>query len=87
MVSVMRSTSRSERRRRRAPIGSRLKRLSDIEAERMTLLMEGALAVQAGSQPRLLGERLQAMVPMASAKGAKAGKVGKSSPKPLKKAA
>jgi chemotaxis protein MotA len=45
------------------PIGGRLKRLSDLEAERMNLLMEGVLAVQAGSQPRLLGERLRAMVP------------------------
>lgn len=73
------------------PIGSRLKRLSDIEAERMTLLMEGALAVQAGSQPRLLGERLQAMVPAASGKSAKGSKAGKAqkpaSEKPLKKAA
>ncbi|WP_120337145.1 motility protein A [Cryobacterium soli] len=71
------------------PIGNRLKRLSDIEAERMTLLMEGALAVQAGSQPRLLGERLQAMVPLASAKAGKGVKQGKPSEavKPLKKAA
>jgi chemotaxis protein MotA len=45
------------------PIGARLKRLTDLEVERMTLLMEGVLAVQAGSQPRLLGERLRAMVP------------------------
>ncbi len=45
------------------PIGSRLRRLSDLENERLTLLMEGVLAVQAGSQPRLLGERLRAMVP------------------------
>lgn len=45
------------------PLGARLKRLSDIEVDRMTLLIEGALAVQAGSQPRLLGERLRAMVP------------------------
>ena len=45
------------------PIGARLRRLSDLEVERMTLLMEGVLAVQAGSQPRLLGERLRAMVP------------------------
>ncbi|TFC90240.1 motility protein A [Cryobacterium sp. TMT3-29-2] len=60
------------------PIGSRLKRLSDLEVERMTLLLEGALAVQAGSQPRLLGERLRAMVPApASAKAGKAGKPGK----------
>ena len=45
------------------PIGSRLARLCDLEIERMTLLMEGVLAVQAGSQPRLLGERLRAMTP------------------------
>jgi chemotaxis protein MotA len=45
------------------PIGSRLRRLADLEVDRMTLVMEGALAVQSGSQPRLLGERLRAMVP------------------------
>ena len=45
------------------PLGSRLRRLADLEVDRMTLVMEGALAVQAGSQPRLLGERLLAMVP------------------------
>ncbi|MCX7522389.1 MotA/TolQ/ExbB proton channel family protein [Microbacterium sp. STN6] len=45
------------------PIGTRLARLSELEVERMTLLMEGILAVQAGSQPRLVGERLRAMVP------------------------
>lgn len=52
------------------PIGSRLKRLADLEVDRMTLAMEGALAVQAGSQPRLLGERLRAMVPAADIKTA-----------------
>lgn len=45
------------------PIGSRLARLCELDVERMTLLMEGMLAVQAGSQPRLLGERLRAMTP------------------------
>jgi chemotaxis protein MotA len=45
------------------PIASRLKRLAELEVDRMTLVMEGALAVQSGSQPRLLGERLRAMVP------------------------
>lgn len=53
------------------PIGTRIKRLNDIEQERMVLLMEGVLAVQAGSQPRLLGERLKAMVPAESLKAAK----------------
>lgn len=45
------------------PIGTRLRRLSEIEVERMNLMMEGALAVQAGSQPRQLSVRLRAMVP------------------------
>ncbi|WP_403021934.1 motility protein A [Salinibacterium sp. GXW1014] len=53
------------------PIGTRIRRLNEIDQERMTLLMEGVLAVQAGSQPRLLGERLKAMVPADSLKGAK----------------
>ena len=50
----------------------------------MTLLMEGMLAVQAGSQPRLLGERLRA--PWCP-KPAKEGKSGKSDDKPEAKAA
>ena len=45
------------------PIGTRLKRLAELEVERMNLLMEGILAIHAGSHPRLLGERLRAMVP------------------------
>jgi chemotaxis protein MotA len=52
------------------PIASRLKRLAELESDRMTLVMEGALAVQAGSQPRLLGERLRAMVPAEALKKA-----------------
>jgi chemotaxis protein MotA len=65
------------------PIGTRIKRLNDIEQERMTLLMEGVLAVQAGSQPRLLGERLKAMVPADSlgAPKSKDGKDGKAEKK------
>lgn len=45
------------------PIGMRLSRLSELEVDRMTLIMEGVLAVQAGSQPTLLRERLTSMVP------------------------
>lgn len=44
------------------PIGMRLTRLGELEVERKTLLMEGLLAVQAGSQPRLVDERLRALV-------------------------
>jgi chemotaxis protein MotA len=45
------------------PIGDRIHRLTTLEAENMTLIVEGVLAIQAGSQPRLLGERLRAIVP------------------------
>jgi chemotaxis protein MotA len=44
------------------PIGGRLQRLGELELERTTLLMEGMLAVQAGSPPHFVGERLRAMV-------------------------
>jgi chemotaxis protein MotA len=58
------------------PIGTRIKRLGEMETARMTLLMEGVLAVQAGSQPRLLGERLKAMVPQHAQGKGKSGKDG-----------
>lgn len=45
------------------PISARVARLSELEIERMTLIMEGILAVQGGAQPMLLADRLRAMVP------------------------
>ena len=45
------------------PIGGRLARLTELDVQRMTLTMEGVLAVQSDSQPRVLGERLRALVP------------------------
>jgi chemotaxis protein MotA len=51
------------------PIGTRLIRLAEIDSQRMTLLVEGVLAIQAGSQPRALGERLRALVPETGGKG------------------
>ena len=44
------------------PIGGRLQRLGELEVERMTLLMEGMLAVQSGAPPQFVEERLQALV-------------------------
>ena len=51
--------------------------MTDLLSERLTLLTEGVLAVQAGSQPRTLSEKLYAMLPAseqpkAAAKGASA---------------
>lgn len=61
------------------PISTRLKRLADLETDEMVLLMEGVLALQAGSQPRLLGERLRAMVPAHALAGPKESKETKNS--------
>ncbi|MFJ4044450.1 motility protein A [Microbacterium sp. NPDC089987] len=44
------------------PIGGRLQRLGELELERMTVLMEGMLAVQAGAAPAHVEERLGALV-------------------------
>ncbi|WP_336645792.1 motility protein A [Microbacterium sp. USHLN186] len=54
------------------PIGGRLQRLGELELERMTVLMEGMLAVQAGAAPAHVEERLGALI--SDGKGAKTGK-------------
>ncbi|MET3923588.1 MotA/TolQ/ExbB proton channel family protein [Arthrobacter sp. UYEF20] len=58
------------------PFSSRLARLSELDIERMTLLMEGVLAVQSGAQPLLLAERLRSMVPEHQLKAAGGGRKG-----------
>jgi chemotaxis protein MotA len=45
------------------PIGAKLKRLSDLEVERLNVLLEGYMSIQAGSRPRVIDERLRTMVP------------------------
>ncbi|WP_125614279.1 motility protein A [Specibacter cremeus] len=67
------------------PLGARLNRLSDLEVDRMTLIMEGVLAVQSGSQPTLLRERLTALVPAHHRNGR--DKPGKGGSGPMKSAA
>lgn len=60
------------------PIGGRLQRLGELELERMTVVMEGMLAVQAGATPAFVQERLSALVSDSgsgkSDKGEKGGK-------------
>jgi chemotaxis protein MotA len=67
------------------PIGDRIAKISELEIDRMTLVMEGVLSVQAGSQPLLLRERLKAMVPPHKLKAV--AKPGKDSQAAAKKAA
>jgi chemotaxis protein MotA len=54
------------------PIGARLARLSAIEAEEMELVIDGVLAIQAGSNPRLVAQKLRSLLPPDVAKKAEA---------------
>lgn len=47
------------------PIGNRLAAMSQEEQELRELTMEGALAIQAGENPRIISERLETFVPPA----------------------
>lgn len=65
------------------PIGARLGRLSELEVQEMNVTMEGLLAIQEGSQPMLLRERLTAMVPSSELPKEKAPAAGSGrSPEP-----
>ena len=44
------------------PIGSRITRIGDLEAARMEVIIEGVLAVQAGSKPRVVAQRLESLM-------------------------
>src|ERR1051326_2598424 len=64
------------------PVGQRLKQRNKEEIALRTLAVEGVLAVQAGDNPRVVREKLEAFLPMAlragdaSAEGAPAGEGG-----------
>lgn len=45
------------------PLANRLKRVSDAECEQMELVIEGVLAIQSGSSPRLVAQKLNSMLP------------------------
>ena len=45
------------------PIGSRLKRLGELEAARMELVIEGVMAIQAGNSPRVIAQKLRSLLP------------------------
>ena len=45
------------------PIASRLKRLSEIECQQMELALEGVLAIQSGTSPRVVAEKLTSLLP------------------------
>jgi chemotaxis protein MotA len=45
------------------PLSHRLKRVGEAESEEMEVALEGVLAIQAGSNPRLIEQKLQSMLP------------------------
>ena len=54
------------------PIAARLARLSGVEAEEMELVVDGVLAIQAGSNPRLVAQKLRSLLPPDAAKASEA---------------
>jgi len=63
------------------PIGGRLQRLGELELERMTIVMEGMLAVQSGATPAFVRERLSALVSDSGSAGGGARAKGGRAPK------
>jgi chemotaxis protein MotA len=47
------------------PLSSKLKRITEIEVRQMELLIEGIMAIQAGSNPRMIEQKLMAYLPPA----------------------
>lgn len=45
------------------PLGSRITRLGELEVAQMELVIEGVGALQAGSNPRLVAQRLRSLLP------------------------
>jgi len=44
------------------PISNKLKRISETEANHMELLLEGILSIQAGSNPRIVEQKLKSFL-------------------------
>ena len=45
------------------PIGNKLKRMAEAEAHHMEIVMEGILSIQAGSNPRVIEQKLRSYLP------------------------
>jgi len=50
------------------PIAARITRVSELEQQHMEMIVEGLLALQAGANPRLVGQRLRSLMPPGTAK-------------------
>jgi chemotaxis protein MotA len=49
------------------PISAKLKRLSEVECAQMELVIAGIINIQAGANPRLVGQKLRSLLPPGSA--------------------
>ena len=63
------------------PLAGRVRRASDLECTQMEVAVEGLLAVQAGANPRLVGERLRSLLPPGTATSGKGDKPAKTDKK------
>jgi chemotaxis protein MotA len=54
------------------PIGKRIDRISELEAAQMELAVEGILAIQSGSNPRLVAQKLKSLLPPGATSSEKA---------------
>ncbi len=54
------------------PVAAKLKRLSGLEVKNMEMIVEGVLAVQAGTSPRMVEQKLRSALPNNAGKDAKA---------------
>ena len=48
------------------PIAARIKRLAELEAARDEVVVEGVLAIQSGSNPRIVAQKLRSLLPAGS---------------------
>jgi chemotaxis protein MotA len=49
------------------PLATKLKRISELEVRQMNLLIEGLMSIQAGSNPRIIEQKLRAYLPPVAA--------------------
>jgi chemotaxis protein MotA len=54
------------------PIAKRIDRISELEAAQMELAVEGILAIQSGSNPRLVAQKLKSLLPPGATSSEKA---------------
>ena len=52
------------------PIAARITRVSELQVAHMEMVVEGLLAIQAGANPRLVGQRLRSLMPPGTVKEA-----------------